>query len=258
MDIHLRPKRIVALITTLQDLRLYHPLECVAAELIAGRLSQETFDAAVIPVQQSLDGMAPPFERDNLLHTADFVGRIVDRPRFRESYLDLSADGSRVYRAAAILTDIAKLVYTEEVRRDHTRYRNGQNPMADHPEIGALVLEQIGFPQENPLSEVSRFRPKPRGYFDGTAVVAGTRRHHEKYGGNGYPDQRSKRKIPLVARVIKIADSAEAMRTRKAERFPTPEAVVAELLRCRGTDFDSGVDDIAMEILPEWWEANPL
>lgn len=70
-------------------------------------------------------------------------------------------------------------------------------------------------------------------------VQDSVRHHHERWDGLGYPDGVSGESIPLGARIIMIADTIDAMTTdrpyRKALGF---DAVVAELLKHRGTQFD--------------------
>jgi len=66
------------------------------------------------------------------------------------------------------------------------------------------------------------------------------RNHHEDYDGSGYPDGLRGEEIPLAARVLRIADTWDAMTTRRPYRDPlNPETAFEELRRHAGTQFDA-------------------
>jgi putative nucleotidyltransferase with HDIG domain len=68
--------------------------------------------------------------------------------------------------------------------------------------------------------------------------------HHERIDGNGY-HQLSGEKIPLIAKIILIVDTVDAMSEDRAYRKGLPvNVIVDELLRCRGTQFDSQIVDV--------------
>jgi HD-GYP domain-containing protein (c-di-GMP phosphodiesterase class II) len=67
------------------------------------------------------------------------------------------------------------------------------------------------------------------------------RSHHERWDGKGYPDNLAGEDIPLLARVVAVADSFDAMTTRRpynTNHARTPEEAFAEVTRCAGTQFD--------------------
>jgi HD-GYP domain-containing protein (c-di-GMP phosphodiesterase class II) len=75
-------------------------------------------------------------------------------------------------------------------------------------------------------------------------VIPGVRSHHEKYDGKGYPDQLKGNDIPLVARIIAVADAFDAMTSdRPYRKALTHRQAFAELERCRDTQFDPDVVD---------------
>jgi HD-GYP domain-containing protein (c-di-GMP phosphodiesterase class II) len=66
--------------------------------------------------------------------------------------------------------------------------------------------------------------------------------HHEHWDGRGYPVGRRGRAIPDAARVLSVADAFDAMTSRRPYRAPlSPDAALAELDRCSGTQFDPSV-----------------
>src|SRR3954466_10277732 len=70
------------------------------------------------------------------------------------------------------------------------------------------------------------------------------RSHHERFDGRGIPDGLSGTNIPLEARIAAAADSFDAMTSDRPYRPGlSMEAAIAELVRCRGTQFDPSVVD---------------
>ena len=73
-------------------------------------------------------------------------------------------------------------------------------------------------------------------------VNEGARFHHERYDGKGYPEGRKGEDIPLIARMICVADSFDAMNSNRVYRKKlTKEEIVLEIEKNRGTQFDPKV-----------------
>ncbi|MFO0083353.1 MAG: HD-GYP domain-containing protein [Phycisphaerales bacterium] len=87
-----------------------------------------------------------------------------------------------------------------------------------HPEIGHRILRDIPM-----LSD----------------VLPGVMHHHERWDGRGYPHGLKGEQIPLVARIVGLADTFDAMSSSRAYRPAMPrEKVMAELVRSAGTQLD--------------------
>jgi putative nucleotidyltransferase with HDIG domain len=70
------------------------------------------------------------------------------------------------------------------------------------------------------------------------------RHHHEQWDGTGYPDGIAGDQIPLAARIIALADTIDAMTSQRPYRAAlSEEQVRAELVRCRGRQFDPALTD---------------
>jgi putative nucleotidyltransferase with HDIG domain len=75
-------------------------------------------------------------------------------------------------------------------------------------------------------------------------VVPAIRHHHENWDGTGYPDGLTGESIPLASRIIRFADTIDAMTTERPYRRPlTEDQVRNEVVRCRGTQFDPRIAD---------------
>jgi diguanylate cyclase (GGDEF)-like protein/putative nucleotidyltransferase with HDIG domain len=74
--------------------------------------------------------------------------------------------------------------------------------------------------------------------------------HHERWDGGGYPDRLAGDQIPLLARIVAVADSIEAMSGQRAYRPPLcREDVIAQLGRGRGSQWDPEIVDVALALI---------
>ena len=65
------------------------------------------------------------------------------------------------------------------------------------------------------------------------------RHHHEHWDGSGYPDGLTNEQIPLIARIVSVADTFDAMTSSRPYRPALPaEQAFIELIRKAGTHFD--------------------
>ena len=81
-------------------------------------------------------------------------------------------------------------------------------------------------------------------------VDEGARFHHERYDGRGYPEGRAGEDIPLIARMICVADSFDAMNTNRVYRNKlTKEKVINEIETNKGKQFDPQVADVMLNLI---------
>lgn len=83
-------------------------------------------------------------------------------------------------------------------------------------------------------------------------VVEVARSHHECYDGTGYPDGRKGEEIPIQARIVAVADSYDAMRSRRIYRNTLKSEVIYEQFqKNRGVQFDPEITDTFLRLLDE-------
>lgn len=98
-----------------------------------------------------------------------------------------------------------------------------------HPEIGGNIV-----------GKVKAF----------SAVADIVRHHHERFDGKGYPDRLCGMEISLGARIVAVADSFDAMITMRSYRLSkTINEAMAEMERCRGSQFDSAVVEVLKTVV---------
>ncbi|MFF9054109.1 HD-GYP domain-containing protein [Streptomyces erythrochromogenes] len=133
--------------------------------------------------------------------------------------LGMAEDRLEVVRIAGILHDVGKLgVPTRLLRKDGPLTPQERRIIELHPEYGHEMVRGIGF-----LGEAR------------SAIL----HHHERVDGTGYPYGLTGEQIPVLARVVAVADAFDAMTsTRSYSRARPVPTALAELERCAGAQFD--------------------
>jgi anti-anti-sigma regulatory factor len=135
---------------------------------------------------------------------------------------------SLVYGAA--LRDIGMIAVSHLILKNPAHLSDDEWALIkQHPERGSRILEEMDFPSE---------------------VIDVVRHHHERWGGEGYPDGLRGNEIPLGARIVSLVDSYVAMTGerpyRRALPFDKARQVVAENW---GTPFDPSVVEVFLQVL---------
>ena len=83
-------------------------------------------------------------------------------------------------------------------------------------------------------------------------VGEGALYHHERYDGRGYPEGKAGEDIPLIARMICVADSFDAMNSNRVYRKKlTKEDIINEIRENKGKQFDPEIADTFLRLLKE-------
>ena len=89
---------------------------------------------------------------------------------------------------------------------------------------------------------------------NGAEIAQGVRHHHERYDGNGYPDGLAGESIPILSRIVAVADTYDAMSQLRTYGAPLAhDQIMRELERVAGTQHDAYVTarfNIAIENSP--------
>ncbi len=81
------------------------------------------------------------------------------------------------------------------------------------------------------------------------------RHHHERFDGRGYPDHLDGEGIPACSRIIAVCDAYDAMATeRPYKKAYTKEEIIAEITRCKGSQFDPFIADCFVDMLEEGYD----
>lgn len=130
-----------------------------------------------------------------------------------------------------IMHDIGKIGVADTVLNKPGRLTESEfSLMKKHVEIGSEILAGM----DESIS----------GLVDGICY------HHERFDGKGYPEGLSDTEIPLIARIICLADCYDAMTSNRIYRKRLTDAEVrAEIIRCSGTQFDPALAEIFVRLL---------
>lgn len=81
-------------------------------------------------------------------------------------------------------------------------------------------------------------------------IIPMVKHHHERFDGRGYPSQLSGHDIPLIARIAAVADTFDAMTSKRTYRDALPiEVVISEFEKCSGSQFDPEIANVFLDIL---------
>ncbi len=133
--------------------------------------------------------------------------------------MGLSSEELESLKVAGHLHDIGKVGIKDYILLKPGRLTPEEYEIIkQHPLIGAEIVGHIGLLKQE---------------------VAIIKHHHERWDGRGYPDGLAGEEIPLLARVLAVADAFDAMTSVRPYRPPLPrETALQEILRHAGTQFD--------------------
>jgi HD-GYP domain-containing protein (c-di-GMP phosphodiesterase class II) len=128
---------------------------------------------------------------------------------------------------AGLLHDVGKIGIRDEVLQKPTKLNEAELAHTrEHPIIGERIIANV--------KKLSHLRP-------------GVRNHHERHDGLGYPDGLVGEDVPLMARILAVADSCDAMMSDRRYRKALPTAEIDEIMnQGRGTQWDPRIVGIFM------------
>jgi HD-GYP domain-containing protein (c-di-GMP phosphodiesterase class II) len=211
--------------TAIDNARLYDDLVAKNTELTRANLSLED------NFRQTVAGFAQALEESDR-YTRGHSERVSNYARLIAEGLQLSA--AEVHRTvqAGLLHDVGKI----GIRYDMLNKPGKLTPeevqlFREHPEKGKRILEPVACMHD---------------------LIDGCWCHHEWWAGGGYPRGIQRHRIPLLGRIMALADAYDAMTSDRAYRRALPHDIaVAEIERCSGTQFDPELAELFMHILED-------
>jgi HD-GYP domain-containing protein (c-di-GMP phosphodiesterase class II) len=133
---------------------------------------------------------------------------------------------------ASLLHDIGKIAIPESILNKQGSLNDEERKrMEEHPLRGVTILE--------PIKELED-------------AVLGVKYHHEKYDGSGYPEGLKGDKIPLIASIISVADTFDAIITdRPYHRALSKKETIEEIQRVSGKQLNPQVVGTLVELFQE-------
>ncbi|HEX9758960.1 MAG TPA: HD domain-containing phosphohydrolase [Nitrospiria bacterium] len=146
--------------------------------------------------------------------------------------LNLSQKQKEILQMGAYIHDIGKIGIDNKIILKEEKFTEEEREVTrKHPIIGVDLVSPIGIPPE---------------------VLEVIRHHHERFDGLGYPDGLKQQKIPLLARILTVADAFDSMVNDQPYRTGMPiGAIQLELETCSGTQFDPDIVQTFLSIIRE-------
>jgi len=144
--------------------------------------------------------------------------------------LDLSNKEIENIEYTALLHDIGKIGIDDRILGKSSKLSNEEfEKIKEHPIVGAKIIEPVDF-LKNSYKAIYH--------------------HHEKYNGKGYPDGLKEKDIPLLARIIAVADAYDAMGSDRPYRKKlSKDKILKELKDQTGKQFDPEIVKALISVL---------
>jgi putative nucleotidyltransferase with HDIG domain len=144
----------------------------------------------------------------------------------------LSTDDQELVHTAGLVHDIGKFIFPDSILTAARKLTEEEREIIKlHPARGAGIIRRVNG-------------------FERVADVVLS--HHERIDGNGYPNGIPGNEIPILSRIISIADTYDVMTARDSYRRPvSQEEAIAELRRVSGTQLDAGLVELFVGLLDE-------
>lgn len=150
-------------------------------------------------------------------------------------HLGLSDSDINTLKIGGLFHDIGKIGIPDSILLKDSKLTDDEySEIKNHPSIGAHILCNAKVFQD---------------------IIPIVKHHHERYDGKGYPSQLAGEDIPYFARIAAVADTFDAMTSKRTYRDALPlEVVKAEIERCAGTQFDPKIAKVFLDILNKNYE----
>lgn len=145
-------------------------------------------------------------------------------------YLGLSDTDLKTLEIGGLFHDIGKIGIPDSILLKESKLTDDEySEIKNHPSIGAHILCNAAIFQD---------------------IIPIVKHHHERYDGHGYPGKLAGEDIPYLARIAAVADTFDAMTSKRTYRDALPlDVVKAEIEKCSGSQFDPAIAKVFLDIL---------
>jgi response regulator RpfG family c-di-GMP phosphodiesterase len=192
-------------------------LRIVADRAAAAIENAKLYENLKATFRQTIRGLASAIDKMDL-YTSGHSERVATYAQLLAQRRGLPEHQIEIVRQSALMHDIGKIGCVLNLNRPGILSDREYEIFKKHPGYGKDILQPIQFLQP---------------------LIPGVHCHHERWDGNGYPLGLKADDIPLMARIISVADVYDAMTSNRAYRMALPhDATIHEIKRCAGSQFD--------------------
>ena len=163
-------------------------------------------------------------------YTRGHSDRVADYSVLIGQKVGLSEEQIKLLKIGGLFHDIGKIGVPDRILLKPDKLTDDEySEIKNHPSIGAHIL-----------GAAEAFKE----------IVPIVKHHHEKFDGRGYPSGLKGDEIPYLARIAAIADTFDAMTSRRSYRNALDLQIVKdEIEKCKGAQFDPQLADVFLDIL---------
>ena len=165
-------------------------------------------------------------------YTAGHSRRVASYSRMIALRMGFTEEESEDVYYAGLLHDVGKIGIDNQIINKPGKLTDAEYyEIQKHPFMGNEMLKDVSIKEE---------------------YAQGAQYHHERYDGTGYPNHAKHEEIPLIGRIIAVADAYDAMTSKRSYRDVLPQDKVrAQILNGAGTQFDPHIAKIMVEMIDE-------
>lgn len=184
------------------------------------KVDNKKFPASIVKTFHSMDS-----------YTMSHSEKVAKYAQVLARKMNLSEKHCEIIHTGALLHDIGKVGIPQSILNKPGKLDDREyNVMKTHPTIGYKIVREAKMPNKNEILNIVNY-------------------HHERYDGKGYPEGLKGKQIPLEARIVAIADTFDAMTSKRVYRnaFDLPY-VLDEIRNNKGTQFDPEMVDVFLSL----------
>lgn len=185
---------------------------------------RQTFLDTIKSLSLAIDAK-DPYTRGHSSRVSDYAVALARELKWPEDKVEF-------LQYIALIHDVGKVIVPEDIlKKEDLLSQDEYNVMKTHSSRGAEVIKDVAF------------------FSEGTDMI---KHHHERWDGNGYPDQIRGEEIPEGARILSVVDAFDAMTSKRPYRkVLRPSDALRELESRAGTQFDPKIVDAFIRIFPQ-------
>jgi putative nucleotidyltransferase with HDIG domain len=196
----------------------------------AQKISKDNFEL-ILALSNALDSRDSSTYHHSY-NVAKYAVEIAKKMKLPDAMIDV------VYKGG-LLHDIGKIGVPENILNKAGRLTNDEyTAIKEHPVIGHDMIKHVAD-------------------FGGNGILDIVLYHHERYDGKGYPKGLKQHEIPLTARIMALADSFDAMTSKRVYRDEIGlENALLEIRRNKGKQFDPEITDVFLSLFDKEGEGD--